>query len=167
MKSEPSPADTLWRALLDEAASADFRAATLAATLRGARRRRHLRLARATTAALALPLLAAALLLLPARLSTPRLATGPLTAPSAPAACEIVRTRPDPVLLVSTRPLVPGQLLASTPLEHSARVRTDWRLGPRLIDDAELLALAPPSSALVRLAPGHQRLVLPTAAHTP
>lgn len=165
MNAIPPPPDPLLRALLDETAPEDFRAATLAATLRGARRRRVIRRARAVSAALALPLLAAALLLFPARrvASDPALVTHQAVTPTphtpALAACETIRTRPAPELLVVTAPLAAGQRLASAPLERAARVRTDARLGPLLIDDAELLALAPPASALVRLAPGRQRLI--------
>lgn len=164
MNSNPLPPDPLLRALLDEAAPDDFRAATLAATLRGARRRRHLRQARAVSAALALPLLAAALLFIaPRRSASPhahdsRTATDCSVRPPLPSDV-VIRTRPAPELLVVTTPLAAGQLLASAPLERAARVRTDARLGPILIDDAELLALAPPASALVRLAPGRQRLI--------
>lgn len=164
MNALPPTDDPLLRALLDEAAPADFRAATLAATLRGARRRRHVRRARASAAVLALPLLAALLLLAPRRASAPLARdSAPVAqpAPSAIAACETIRTRPAPELLVVTTPLVTGQLIASRPLERAARVRTDARLGPLLINDAELLALAPPASALVRIAPGRQRLVFP------
>ena len=78
-----------------------------------------------------------------------------------------MRTRAAPEILVRTTPLSAGQLIASSPLEFSARIRTDTRLGPILINDVELLALAPSASALVRLGPGRQQLVFPDTTSEP
>lgn len=164
MNAPPPTDDPLLRALLHEAAPADFRAATLAATLRGARRRRIRRHLRAGATLLAIPLLAAALLLAPRR-AAPALARDPV--PAEPPGHATVRTRAAPEILVRTTPLSAGQLIASSPLEFSARIRTDTRLGPILINDVELLALAPSASALVRLGPGRQQLVFPDTTSEP
>lgn len=164
MNAPPPTDDPLLRALLHEAAPADFRDATLAATLRGARRRRIRRHLRAGATLLAIPLLAAALLLAPRR-AAPALARDPV--PAEPPGHATVRTRAAPEILVRTTPLSAGQLIASSPLEFSARIRTDTRLGPILINDVELLALAPSASALVRLGPGRQQLVFPDTTSEP
>ena len=150
-----------------DSAPDDFRAATLDAMLRGARRRRHLRRARAATAALALPALAIALLWLRSPYSPAAPPQGPRELPTPPAKLAAhtpplrVPTRAHPGLIVASRPLSPETRVATRLLAAEDRLSTDLRLGPLLIDDNELLALAPASSVLIRLPSGGARLLFP------
>ena len=163
----PPPDDHLLHHVVADAATDDFRATTLEAMLRGARRRRHLRRARATASALAIPALAIALLWLriPHFSATP--AARPFEAPTPPAAITaqapplLVPTRAHLDLIVSNRPLSPETRITTRLLAAEERLRTDRRFGPLLIDDNELLALAPEASVLVRLPSGGARLLLP------
>lgn len=158
---KPAPDDPLLRALLDEATPPDYRAATLATALRGARRRRTSLRARSAARTLALPLLALALLALALRQPT-RSIVSESSPIAASGACAVVRSQAATAMVVRTESLSANLHITSVALETTALVRTDARLGPTLIDDAELLALAPPASALIRLGPGRQQLWLPT-----
>lgn len=159
--------DPLLRHVVADSAPEDFRAATLDAMLRGARRRRHLLRARAAASILALPALAIALLWL--RLPHDVSVTTADAPRGAPPAMEIAArppslmlpTRAHPGLILATRPLSPDDRVSTRLLAAGERMRTDIRLGPSLINDDELLALAPESSVLVRLPAGGARLFIP------
>lgn len=158
--------DHLLQHVVADSAPDDFRAATLDAMLRGARRRRYLRRARATASALTLPALAIALLWLrlpriPAPPAGVRVESPPLVEVSARPPSLLVPKRAHPDLIMTSRPLSPDARVATRLLAAGERMRTDTRLGPSLINDDELLALAPESSVLVRLPSGGARLLIP------
>lgn len=162
----PPSAELLLKHVVADAAPEDFRTATLDALLRGARRRRSLRRARAAAATLAIPLLAVALLCLGVPRARPTSAGSPAENPPSLAISSkkpvlLVHTRSGAELLVASRPLPSQARVATRLLAADERMRTDLRLGPRRIDDDELLALAPESSVLVRLPSGGARLVFP------
>lgn len=167
MKTPVPPDDPLLADILGEAAPPGFRAALLDSTLRHARRRR-LRRARPALALVAALLLTSPLLVTrpPATLHPP---LARASAPLAARPCEIVRTRPQTTDLVSSRPLIADPYFASVARPALAVVHTSPELGRvRLIDDAELLALAAPRPAvLVREGSGRQRLVFADALPPP
>ena len=169
----PAPDDHLLHHVVADSTPDDFRAVTLDAMLRGARRRRCLRRARATASALAIPALAIALLWLRApRAAAPQIPRPFETPiPSAEIASQapplLVPTRAHPDLILASRPLSPDTRVATRMLAAGERLRTDLRLGPSLINDDELLALAPESSVLVRLPSGGARLLFPGQTPAP
>ena len=171
--SDPLPEDRLLHHVVADAAVDDLRSATLDALLSGARRRRRVRHVRTAATALALPLLAAALLWLPARRRAAPSAEIVVAPPPPPAATRVppllLRTQSDAGLFFTSRPLSPEARVVTRLLAIGDRTRTDLRLGPVRIDEDELLALAPTASVLVRLPSGGARLVFPdqTSADTP
>ena len=173
--SNPLSEDRLLQHVVTDAATEDLRSATLDTLLRGARRRRRIRQFRAAAPALALPLLAAAILWLPApRRAVPPAETKIVVAlPPPPASTRVppllLRTQSDAGLFFTSRPLSPEARVVTRLLAAGDRTRTDLRLGPVRIDEDELLALAPTASVLVRLPSGGARLVFPdqTSADAP
>ena len=141
------PEDLLADVLADTA-SADFRAALLGETLHHVRRRRRWRQTR--RAAVAAIALAATLIF---RIAPRR----PPTAESV-RSYELVATQPLPATaVVATKPLASEQLTSSS--GNVPLIETETAVDMRLIDDDQLLALAPGPAALVRLGPASAELI--------
>ncbi len=138
--------------VLDEGASAGFRAAMLGQTLRLARRRRRVRQLRAGIPALAI--LAAMALLVWHQIPMRRSPTAPPAKPYT-----LVRTQPLAASAwVVTKPLSLASVVASV---SSSRVilTAQAHMRARPITDEELLALVPKPAALVRRGPHSAELV--------
>jgi len=132
---------------------AGFREALFNETLRLARRRRSLRQARRTAAALlTLSVLAA--------LVSRNLPRQPAVPPPPVAGCEIIHTQPLPAAaIVTTQPLSADRLVASVATAGVIQTTATGR-GFREIDDDQLLALvAPRPAVLVRRGPHSAELV--------
>ncbi len=145
--------------VLAEGAPPDFRAALLGETLQLARRRRQFRRAQqvGAVAAVVSALGFFAWRSAPSPAAYPAL---PATRPAIAANYELVRTHALPAAQqIATRTFAAEHIVAS--FASIATVRTPAEDGiVRLIDDNELLALAPQPAALVRVGPNDQELVI-------
>ena len=150
--NRPTDNERLFADALTDAGPADFRASLLGETLRLARRRRRVRQVRRVGIITAL---AAAL----AMWFWPRtIVRQPKTEPAI-ASYRLIETQPlSASEIVTTQPFT-SSIIASTPAP-GVFTTADVGDGLRLLNDDELLSLAPAPAVLVRLGPHSAELIL-------
>ncbi len=150
--NRPTDNERLFGDALADAGPADFRASLLGETLRLARRRRHIRQVRRV--GIVMGIMAALAMWLWPRTIVRQPKTGP-----AVASYRLIETQPlSASEMVTTQPFT-SSLVASTPAP-GVFTTADVGDGLRLLNDDELLSLAPAPAVLVRLGPHSAELIL-------